>query len=138
MTFILTLRAFFTVARREAIYAAAAVLVPLLVNLGVIAEGVGGQILAILGAALAFLVAVLQIANFSPSGLASWFVNTGRAAIYTLAGVVVPALVVFGVLPEHASTEALAQLSSVLTTLAALIGIYFASTKPDPAPEVAA
>jgi hypothetical protein len=135
MTFILALRALIPIERRQSIYAAAAVLVPLLVSLGVITEGVGGQILAILGALLAFATAVLQLVNFSPAGIASWFLNVGRAAIYALAGVIVPALVFFGVIPQDAGPSALATIASLLSTLAALIGIFFAGiVDTEPAP----
>ncbi|UOE45900.1 hypothetical protein [Agromyces larvae] len=135
MSLLERLRAIFTINRRQSIYAAVAVIVPLLVNLGVITEGVGGQILALLGGALALLAAILQLVNFSPAGVASWFLNVGRAALYAAAGVVVPALVFFGVISQDLGVAALAQISTVLASLAALVGIFFSIPVVEPAIE---
>ena len=132
MTILARLRAFFSIERRQSVYAAVAVLVPLLVNLGVIAEGVGGQILAISGGALALLAAVLQLVNFTPEGVASWFLNIGRVALYAAAGVAVPALIYFGIITQDAGAAALAQISTVLASLAALVGIFFSVPVVEP------
>lgn len=111
-------------ARREAFYAAVAVLVPLLVNLGFLTEGVGATVLSLLGAVLALLAAVLQIANFTPGLLGRWYLDIGRAAVYAFAGAVVPVLVTLGVTTEADGATLLGGLSTVLTAIAALIGIF--------------
>lgn len=119
------LRAYFTSDVRRKIYGTVLVVVPLIVNLGLISETAGGHAVAIAGAVLALGAGVLQIANFQASSLASWFVNFGRASLYALAAVAVPAAVYFGLITQDTGAVFLAQLSTFLSSLAAIAGIVF-------------
>ncbi len=126
MTFLDTIRAAFSAETRQKVYATAGVLITALVTFGVLGEEAGNQILLTVAAVLAFVVAALQLVNFQIDSLASWFSNFGRAAIYALAGTVLPALVFFGIIEQDASSAALAALSSALALISSLVGIYFA------------
>lgn len=116
-------RAWFTAKRRQAIYAGAAALAPILVTFGVITDGQTEFVLTLTAAGLQGFAGVLALLNLSWSGAASWFVVAGRATIYGLAATVAPAAVGLGLLPGELSVNILTGLSLGLTALQALISV---------------
>lgn len=133
MGFINTARSWFTAARRQAIYVAAAAIVPVLVLAGIITDKQTEFVLTIVSVALQVLTGVLALLNLSPAQAGEWFVTGGRAAVYALAVAAAPAAVGLGWITEDQGANVLTIISVGLTVLGALIGVIY--LRPDPEPE---
>ncbi|WZH36227.1 MAG: hypothetical protein PIR02_15885 [Microbacterium enclense] len=113
----------FTPERRQAIQLFAGALAPLAILLGFGTAGVWEQALIIVGAALQFLSAVLSLVNVRKGDIgAGWAII--RAAIYTLAATVSPALVLLGFYDDETNATVLLGLSLALGALSNLLAIF--------------
>ena len=119
------IRAAIPVGTRHKLYLLVVTLGTLAVNLGLLSDAAVGHIVAIAGALLALGAGILQIVNFQVDSLASWFVNVGRAGLYAFAAVAVPAAVYFGLISTDTGAVFLAQLSTFLSSVAAIVGIIY-------------
>ena len=117
------LRAWFTPAKREAIYTAIAALAPILVTAGVILPGNVEPIMVIVAAGLQAFGGILALVNLKPTEAARWFGTAGRALIYGGATTVAAAVVALGIVTQDWATTALTYTSFGLTALAAILGV---------------
>lgn len=125
MSFIASVKGWFTQERREAIYLAVAGLAPILVTAGVITEGQIEFVLVIAAAALQAFAGLLALFNLKVSEAATWFTGVGRGVIYGLAATVAPAAVGLGWLTADSSVNLLTWVSLGLTALSAVIGVIY-------------
>src|SRR5690606_25635272 len=84
-------RRWLTIERRQAIYAAVAAVVPILVYAGLLSSGAVEHIMTLTQVTIQILAGTLALLNYTPRAAASWFVNQGRAAVYALAILAAPA-----------------------------------------------
>lgn len=122
------LAAFFTPDRRQQIQLWFGSLAPLLILGGFATEAQTQQGLIIVGAVLQFLAAVLSLSNVRKGDYSTVF-TVLRAAIYTLAAVVSPALVFFGLYDESTNAALLTGLSLALSSLSALLSIFIGKSQ---------
>ena len=130
--FINRLREWFTVQRRQAIYAAVAALVPVLTMTGLITEGQTEAVLSITSVALAIVQGALQVSNWRPDQIATWFVSGGRLALYSLAATGFAAAQVLGWITPDASATSLQVIATGLLVVASIIGVIFATNTETP------
>lgn len=133
MGFIDRFRAWFTAARRQAIYVAAASIVPVLVLTGLITDEQTEFVLTIVSVVLQVIAGLLALFNLTPVEAGEWFVTAGRAAIYSLAVAAAPAAVGLGWITEAQGANVLTIISVGLSVLGAIIGVIY--LRPDPEPE---
>lgn len=113
----------FTPERRTQIQLFFGSLAPLLILLGFATQAQTEQWLIIIGAVLQFLAAVLSLINVRKGDYgAAWAVL--RGAIYTLAAVASPALVLLGYYSQELNAALLTGLSLGLSSLSALLSIF--------------
>lgn len=118
-----TIAAWFTPERRQAIQVFAGGLAPLAILVGFGTEGVWEQVLIILGAVLQFVSSLLSLVNVRKGDWgAGWAIV--RGAIYALAMVVSPALVLLGFYDAATNASILAGLSLALSALSNLVAIF--------------
>ena len=115
------LAAWFTPARRQAIYVAVGALTPILIYTRTITEGQVESVLTITSVALQGFAGILALINLNTRQVASWFITTGRAAIYAAAVLVAPAASNLGWINPETAENWLAILSMSLTALASLL-----------------
>ena len=110
----------FTTERRQAIQVFLGTLAPLMILFGFGTEGIWEQLLIISGAVLVFIAALINVFNVQ------WHEGWGilRAATYTLAGTVSPALVILGLYDADTNTALLTGLSLGLASLNSLMAIF--------------
>lgn len=130
-------RAWFTEKRRVAIYAAAASLAPALISFGILTESTASAALTITGAALSAAAGALALSRLSLREAGVWLQQGGRAAIYSGAALLVPALIAFGFLSGEQGAFGLSILSTVLTGLTGLVAIANLTPDDDETPAVA-
>lgn len=131
------LNAIFTPERRQQIQLFFGSLAPLLILLGFANEAQAQAGLIIAGAILQFLAAVLSLVNVRRGDYsAAWTIL--RAAIYSLAAVVSPVLVFFGLYDESTNAALLTGLSLGLSSLSALLSIFIGKSQELVAVEKAA
>lgn len=118
-----TIAVWFTAERRQSIQLFFGALAPLAILLGFGTTGVWEQSLIILGAALQFVSAVLSLVNVRVGDWgAGWAIL--RAAIYTLAATVSPALVLLGFYDEATNATILLAISLGLGALSNLLAVF--------------
>lgn len=110
----------FTTERRQAIQAFLGTLAPLLILFGFGTDSIWEQVLIITGAALIFIAALINVLNVK--FVDGWAIL--RAAIYTLAGTVSPALVLLGVYDEATNAAIMTGLSLGLGALNSFLAIF--------------
>lgn len=125
--------AWFTSARRQAIYAVVAALAPILVYSSVIAEGQVETVLTIATVVIQAFGGLLALLNLKVRDVASWFITGGRAAIYAGAAIVAPAAADLGWITTDQSESFLTAASLALTALASILAVITLT----PTPEVA-
>lgn len=130
--------AWFTAARRQAIYAAIAALAPVLVYSGNLAPEHVEPVLTLTTVALQMLAGIMMLANLNPRSAGDWFIRGGRATIYALAVAAAPAAVGLGWVTDEQSGTMLTGLSLGLTALSAIVAVlYVAPTDASPqTPEI--
>lgn len=113
----------FTPERRQAIQVFAGSVAPLLIMLGFGSAGLWEQLLIILGAVLQFASSVVSLSALKRGDWgAAWTVM--RGALYTLAAVASPSLVVLGLYDEQTNAALLTGLSLGLAALSNLLAIF--------------
>lgn len=131
------LAAIFTPERRQQIQLFFGSLAPLLILAGFATQEQTEQYLIIAGAILQFLAAILSLINVRKGDYgAGWAVV--RGAIYALAAVASPALVLLGVYDESTNAALLTGLSLGLSSLSALLSIFIGKSQQLVAVEQAA
>lgn len=117
------LAAWFTPERRQALQVWFASLAPLVILAGFATQEQTEQVLIILGALLQFAASALSVVN------ANWRDALGvlRGAVYALAAVASPALVLLGVYDEATNAALLTALSLGLSSLSSLLAIFTVS-----------
>jgi hypothetical protein len=115
--------AWFTPDRRQAIQIFAGGLAPLAILLGLGTEGIWEQTLIIFGAVLQFISSLLSLLNVHKGDWgAAWAIV--RGAVYALAMVVSPALVLLGFYDEATNATVLAAVSLALSALSNLVAVF--------------
>lgn len=131
------LNAIFTPERRQQIQLFFGSLAPLLILAGFATEAEAQLYLIIAGAVLQFVAAILSLVNVRKGDFgAGWAIV--RGAIYALAAVVSPALVLLGVFDESTNAALLTGLSLGLSSLSALLSIFIGKSQELVAVEQAA
>lgn len=129
--------AFFTPARRQQIQLFFGSLAPLLILGGFATEAETENYLIIIGAVLQFLAALLSLVNVRKGDYGTGWAIV-RAAIYSLAAVVSPTLVFFGLYDASTNTALLTGLSLALSSLSSLLSIFIGKSQQLDAVEKAA
>lgn len=131
------LAAIFTPERRQKIQLFFGSLAPLLILTGFATEEETQQYLIITGALLQFFASILSLINVRKGDYgAVWAIV--RGAIYTLAAIVSPVLVFFGLYDETTNTALLTGLSLGLSSLSSLLAIFIGKSQQLHAVEKAA
>lgn len=113
----------FTPERRQAIQVWFGSLAPLLILAGFATQEQTEQVLIIIGAILQFLASILSLVNVRVGDIAAaWAVV--RGAIYGLAAVVSPALVILGVYSDDVNAQITVTISLTLSSLSSLLAIF--------------
>ena len=113
----------FTPERRQAIQVFAATLAPLLIMIGFGNDQTWEQVLILLGGVLQFFASVLSLIHLKRGDWgAAWTVI--RGALYTLAAVASPSLVILGLYDETTNAAILTGLSLGLSSLSSLLAIF--------------
>lgn len=128
------LATWFTDGRRQAIQAAIASLMPLLVLGGWVAEGQVDVLLVTVAAVLQLTQGIVGLALLRPSDAARWFGTVGRGLIYALAAAVGPLGVAFRLWGDDTAALILTITGLTLTALAAIVQIVNVQTVDEPAP----
>lgn len=118
----------FTDGHRQAIQAAIAALMPLLVLGGWVLEGQVDVVLVAAGAVLQLAQGIVGLALLRPSDAARWFGTVGRALIYALAGAVGPLGVAFRWWGDDTAALILTVTGLALTALASIVQIVNVQT----------
>lgn len=127
------LATWFTDGRRQAIQAAIAALMPLLVIGGWVVEGQVDVLLVTAGAVLQLTQGIVGLALLRPSDAARWFPTVGRGLIYALAAAVGPLGVAFRWWGDDTAAIILTTTGLALTALAAVVQIVNVQTVDEPA-----
>lgn len=123
-----TLNKIFTPERRQQIQLFLGSLAPLLILGGFATQAQTEQYLIVAGAVLQFIAAIISLVNVRKGDWgAGWAVV--RAAIYTLAATVSPALVFFGLYDESTNAALLAGISLALSSLSSLLAIFIGKSQ---------
>lgn len=118
----------FTPERRQQIQLFFGSLAPLLILAGFATQAQTEQWLIITGAVLQFVAAVLSLINVRKGDWgAGWAVV--RAAIYSLAATVSPALVLLGYYTEQTNAALMTGLSLGLSSLSALLSVFIGKSQ---------
>lgn len=121
----------FTDARRQAIQAAIAAIMPLLVVGGWVLEGQVDVVLVTAGAVLQLTQGIAGLALLRPSDAARWFGTIGRGLIYAFAAAVGPLGVAFRWWGDDTAALVLTTTGLALTALAAVVQIVNVQTVDD-------
>lgn len=122
------LAAIFNTERRQQIQLFFGSLAPLLILGGFATQAQTELYLIIAGAVLQFFAAILSLVNVRKGDYgAAWAVI--RGAIYALAAVVSPTLVLLGVLNESTNAALLAGISLTLSSLSGLLSIFIGKSQ---------
>lgn len=125
--------AWFTTDRRQKIQVFAGSLAPLLILWGFATQGVTEQLLIILGAVLQFLTSITSLANVKRGDWSSAY-DVLRTAVYGLAAVASPALVLLGLYSEATNASILTGLSLGLAAFSSLLAIFVSGKQNTPVP----
>ena len=116
--------AWFTPERRQLIQAFLVTLAPLAIMFGYGTDGTWEQVLIISGAVIGAVAALLNLVNVRIADWATQGWAIVRGAIYSLATVVSPALVILGFYSDDVNTQIVTGISIGLTALSSAIAIF--------------
>lgn len=122
-------KAWFTSARRQAIYVFFSSTAAMLVSMGFLTEGDAGHWLTLSALVLQAVSGVLQLFNMNRQQVTAWFTSAGRAAIYGGAVTVGAVGVGLGWFTEAQSASWLTIISAGLTVFGAGLAVITLNTE---------
>lgn len=125
--------AWFTPAKRAALYAIAVAIVPFAQQMGWVDVEKGGAWLTITAVVLQVVAGSLMLLNLDKTSAASWFTERGRAIIYATLATVAPALQTIGLFSADQTEVILQNVSHGLGVLVAIVAaLYIKPVSPEP------